>query len=475
LSQDTIAAIVTALSESGISIIRVSGPDAIPAVNRIFKSKVKKSFDLSQVKTHTIHFGTIIDNLSETIDEVLVSVMRAPKSYTCEDVVEINCHGGVLITRKIFELVVSLGIRIAEPGEFTKRAFLNGRIDLSEAEAVMDLIQAKNEFTLKNSISQLSGLLYHWIIDLRENILYEIAFIESAIDDPENYDLYGYSERLQCNITDWKNRIDSLVIRSEEGRILKEGINTCIIGKPNAGKSSFLNQLLGVEKAIVTEIAGTTRDIIEETIQLDGFTLNLYDTAGIRSTDDIIEKIGVEKALQFARNADLIFYMIDSTVPLDEDDDHIIEIVKEKPCIILLNKSDLQVVVEDNTIREKINEEKSKIIKYSVKNDFVSLDGKLIKKENGIEYLKSVIREVLFQGNIEYNDQIIVTNMRQIENLKYAMESLKQVQNSIENGLSEDFYTIDLMNAYSELGKLIGEEVDDDLVNEIFSKFCMGK
>lgn len=473
MEQDTIAGIATALSESGISIIRISGPDAINIVNDLFES-VRKDFQLKDALTHTIHYGKIICN-HKILDEVLVSVMKEPNTYTKENIVEINCHGGVLITRKILDLLLHNGIRMSEPGEFTKRAFLNGRIDLTKAEAVMDLIQSKNDFALKNSMNQLSGYLFDTIKDLRNQIIYEIAFIESALDDPENYDLNGYPEKLQKVLAGIINRLHDMIAHTDDGKMLKEGINTCIVGKPNAGKSSFLNQLIGQDKAIVTDIAGTTRDVIEEKIQLGGFSLNLVDTAGIRETNDQIEKIGVEKARKYASEADLIFYIVDASSHLDRSDDEIIDMIKDKPCIILLNKADLKIVTDTSMILEKTKFKHYKIVSYSVKDDFTSLSGEKISKEKGIIYIKSVIEDLLFSGGISFDDEVVITNLRHKNNLIQARESLLLVMNSIQNHLSEDFYSIDLMTAYQELGFIIGEEVEDDLVNEIFEKFCMGK
>lgn len=481
MKTDTIAAIATAFSEAGIGIIRVSGDEAFQIVDRIFLSKIdfeewnerrkndeekmdfQRKFFLVHAKTYTLHYGYILDD-DKVVDEVLVSIMRGPKSYTAEDVVEINCHGGILILQKIMELVLKNGARTAEPGEFTKRAFLNGRIDLSEAEAVMDLIQSKNEFALKASVSQLKGSVSSVIKELRSKIIYEVAFIESALDDPENYDTDGYGERLLSVLKDISDKIEELISHADDGRILKEGIQTVIIGKPNAGKSSFLNELLGEEKAIVTDIAGTTRDVLEENIRLGGVNLHMIDTAGIRKTEDIVEKIGVEKARKYAAEADLIIYIVDSSVDLDERDEEILEILKDKHFIVLLNKSDLDTAVTEKEIRDKL--------RYFSDYEVIKISA---LQHQGIEEFEETVKKMFFNGKVSFNNEAVITSMRHKEALMEARESLFMVKQSIENGMSEDFYSIDLMNAYVALGKIIGEEVGDDLVNEIFEKFCMGK
>ena len=461
MNKETIAAIATSLSESGIGIIRVSGDEAVEIVNHIFVSK-KKEFRLLDAKTHTIHYGHIVDG-EKVLDEVLVSVMKGPKSYTGENVVEINCHGGVFIMQKMLELVIRNGARCAEPGEFTKRAFLNGRIDLSEAEAVMDLIQSQNDFALEASVHQLRGSVSSIIKELRSKIIYEIAFIESALDDPENYDTEGYSKKLYDIVQDMKNQIHNLIIKADNGKMLKEGIKTVILGKPNAGKSSFLNRLVGEEKAIVTNIAGTTRDTLEETIRLNGISLQLIDTAGIRETNDVVEKIGVEKARKYAEEADLILYIVDASVPLNESDETILKLIQDKKNIVLLNKSDLNVVITEEMIQKRLSSANQHIIKISALLD------------QGIDLFENTIKEMFFQGDVTFNNEVVITSVRHKESLMDAENSLNMVLQSIEDDMSEDFFSIDLMNCYSCLGRIIGEEVDDDLVNEIFAKFCMGK
>lgn len=458
MKSDTIAAVATGLTNSGISIIRVSGQESVSVVDSVFVSKSGKHI-LKNVASHTIHYGFIYEN-DEMIDEVMVSVMRAPKSFTMEDTVEINCHGGVLVTKKILETIILHGARLAQPGEFTKRAFLNGRIDLTKAEAIMDLIEAKSDYALKSSAKQLKGQVYDAVVQLRKKIIYEIAFIESAIDDPEHISLEGHNERLSAVIDEVLSKVDHLLEQSKNGVLLKNGINTVIVGKPNAGKSSLLNCLVGEDKAIVTDVAGTTRDVLKETITLHGICLNLIDTAGIHETDDKVEKIGVDRAKLFAKDADLIVYVVDSSVPLDESDEEIIKLIQDKKTIVLLNKSDLSSVTDEDMLK-KLNF--CHIIKTST------------KENTGIDVFEETIKEMFFEGNISMEDEIYITNLRQKESLYDTKNSLELVKQSLLDDMPEDFYSIDLMNAYTSLGLMIGEEVEDDLVQEIFSKFCMGK
>lgn len=466
MKADTIAAIATAVSDSGIGIIRISGETAIEVADRVYRSKNnnKRLFD---VKSHTIHYGFIYDG-DALVDEVMVAVMKAPNTYTMENTVEIDCHGGILVMRKVLDVVLKNGCRLAEPGEFTKRAFLNGRIDLSRAEAVMDVIHSKNEFALKSSVRQLKGSLSDKVRSLREEILYEIAFIESALDDPEHISLEGYAKKLEEKADRIYGDIKKLVDSADNGKMLKDGINTVIVGKPNAGKSSLLNILVGEEKAIVTSYAGTTRDVLEESIKLHGIGLNIIDTAGIRDTDDAVEKIGVEKARKYAGNADLILYVVDASCQLDENDDEIMRLIAGKKVIVLLNKTDLDQIVSEEDISEKMTD--------------VSFNGGVVRviktstKENiGMDVFEDTIKEMFFHGEIAVNDEIYITNQRHKEALAEAGESMQMVLSSLADHMPEDFYSIDLMSAYAALGKIIGEEVDDDLVNEIFGKFCMGK
>lgn len=458
MTGDTIAAIATGMTNSGIGIVRISGNEAFHIIDKIYQSKNGKK-KISEMESHTVHYGYIVDG-NQIIDEVMVLILKAPNTYTREDTIEIDCHGGVLVVQKILETVIKYGARPAEPGEFTKRAFLNGRIDLSQAESVMDVIQAKNDFALKTSMEQLKGSVLKVVKELREKIIYEIAYIESALDDPEHYDLTGYGEKLDTIINPIMNEIQKLLVTADNGKILKEGINTAIVGKPNAGKSSLLNSLVGKERAIVTDIAGTTRDILEEQINLNGISLNVIDTAGIRKTDDIVEKIGVDRAKESIKDADLVIYVVDSSRELSNEDDDIIELIKEKNTIILLNKMDLAPVV---TKDEMLKLSDKKVISISA------------KENKGIDELEETIKDMFFHGKIEMNDEVYITNVRHKTALKNAYDSLELVKKSIENQMPEDFYSIDLMNAYEELGTIIGESVEDDLVNEIFSKFCMGK
>lgn len=461
MKTDTIAAIATAMTDSGIGIIRISGEEAISIAHSIFINKNNKKC-LNTYDSHTIHYGFIIDKDLRIVDEVMISIMKKPHSYTAEDTVEINCHGGVFMMRKILEIVIEAGARTAMPGEFTKRAFLNGRIDLSRAEAVMDIIQSKNEFALKSSIKQLNGSLYETIKKLREDILYEIAFIESALDDPEHISLEDYPQQLTVKITDLGHRLKKLLDSANDGKMMKEGIHTVIVGKPNVGKSSLLNILVGEEKAIVTDIAGTTRDIIEEYVSVQGIPFHITDTAGIRNTEDVVEKIGVEKAKKALFEADLVIYMIDASVPLDQNDSDIMKMAEDKKMIILLNKSDLSVCVTEEQLKSNVSDG-LKIIKTST------------KEKEGIDVFIETIKDMFFHNEISYNDEVYITNLRHKEAIEDAYESIGQVAKSINDQMPEDFYSIDLMNAYASLGTIIGEEVGEDLVNEIFSKFCMGK
>lgn len=458
MNTDTIAAIATAMTNSGIGIIRISGEEAIEIADRVLKLKGNHK-KLSNCPSHTIHYGFVVDG-NKAIDEVMVLLMKAPKSYTREDTVEIDCHGGILVMNRILEVVLKNGARPAEPGEFTKRAFLNGRIDLAQAESVIDVINAKNDFALKASFDQLRGSVSDIIKKMREEIIHEIAYIESAIDDPEHYQLEDYGEELALKLEPIQREVTKLLKNAENGSILKEGIHTVIVGKPNSGKSSLLNTLVGKERAIVTDIAGTTRDVIEEQIRLNGISLNIIDTAGIRNTDDVVEKMGVDKAKEYVEKCDLVIYVVDGSVPLDYDDLKIIEMLQNRNVIILLNKLDLEQVIEEEDIKKRLNKP---ILSVSAKHNI------------GIEELERTIEEMFFHGEIQINDEVYITNSRHKASLMEVENSLMLVRKSIESDLPEDFYSIDLMNAYEELGKIIGEAVEDDLVDEIFREFCMGK
>lgn len=455
---DTIAAAATAMGSAGIGIIRISGTDAFAVLEKVFRPKNEKKV-MSEQPGYTVHYGMAVDG-EQVLDEVLVMMMRGPHSYTAEDTAEIDCHGGRLVMQKILEAVLKNGARAAEPGEFTKRAFLNGRMDLSQAEAVMDLIQSKNEMALKSSLAQLKGNVRQEIEKLRAQILYEMAFVEAALDDPEHISLDGYSEELLEKMRGIAAEVERLLKSSESGRMLKEGIKTVILGKPNAGKSSLLNVLLGEERAIVTEIAGTTRDVLEEQLQLGEVSLQLLDTAGIRSTEDVVEQIGVERARKQAEDADLILYVADSSRVLDESDEEILKLLEGKKALVLLNKSDLDPVITPQIMRERTGHP---VLVISA------------KEGAGIQELEEKIRSLFFRGEVDFNDEVLITNLRQKQALMDASKSLSMVIESIENGMPEDFFTIDLKDAYTSLGFIIGEEIGDDLANEIFGKFCMGK
>ena len=454
---ETIAAIATGITYSGIGIIRISGDEAVSIADKIFIAK--SNIKLEESKSHTIHYGFIYDE-DKVVDEVIVLLMKSPNSFTKEDVVEIDCHGGVLVIKKILELVIKNGARPAEPGEFTKRAFLNGRIDLSKAEAIIDLIYSKNDYAMKNSISQLNGKLYNDIIDLREKVIFEISYIESALDDPEHIDLDEHRKDFMAFYDYLSSKLNSLSNSFHIGKIVSEGIKTVIVGKPNVGKSSFLNLLIGEDKAIVTEIPGTTRDVLQEYICIDGIGFNILDTAGIRETEDIVEKIGVEKAKNHIDDADLIIYMIDNSIELDQNDYDIIELIKNKKSIVLLNKSDVDSCNDIDKIRTLID---VPIITVSV------------KENSGIDKFTDEVKKMFFNSELSFNDEIFISNERHKYEIDSCIESLLEISKSLKNQLSEDFINIDLMNIYASLGRIIGEEVEEDLVNTIFSKFCMGK
>lgn len=456
--ETTIAAISTAMSASGIGIIRISGENAMDVISRIYRSKGGKK-QIKEQPTHTIHYGYIYDG-EELIDEVLVMLMYAPQTFTGEDTVEIDCHGGVFAMKRVLETVLKNGAEIAAPGEFTKRAFLNGRLDLSQAEAVMDVIQAKNEYALRSSMDQLRGSVYRAIKEIREKLIYHIAYIESALDDPEHISLDGYPQELLEVVDKEQKKVKELLKSSSDGKMIQEGIQTVILGKPNAGKSSLLNLLIGENKAIVTDIAGTTRDILEEYITLHGITLKIIDTAGIRETEDVVEKIGVSRAREMAQKADLILYVVDSSAPLDENDEEIIGMLSDKKAIVLYNKTDLTPAVDIKELKKRTGHP---VIPISA------------KEETGIFELEEEIKSMFFSGNLSFNDEVYITNARHKAALEEADKSLELVRNSIEIGMPEDFFSIDLMNAYESLGTIVGEAVGEDLVNEIFSKFCTGK
>lgn len=467
--RDTIAAAATAMSAAGIGIIRVSGPDAISICGRYYRN-ARGSYDLASHASNSITYGFIEDGEGNRIDEVMVSVFRAPHSYTTEDTVEINSHGGMYLLDRILNLVMSGGARLAEPGEFTKRAFLGGRIDLARAEAVMDLIASQNEFARRTALAQLEGSVSEKVKKIRSSILYEMAFIESALDDPDSYSLEGYPGKLYEVCESILKEMRILLKRGEMGSVLKEGIRTAIIGRPNAGKSSMLNWLAGTERAIVTEIAGTTRDTLEESIRIHGIQLRVTDTAGIRDTEDRVEKIGIERAVKAVSASELVLYLIDASEGITAEDISIAEILKRwkeempsvRKCILLLNKSDLPPVTEENAVRTFFREA-----------DAV-LTCSLLTGE-GLEELGSRIEAMYHTGELIHQSESMITSVRHREAVIEACESLSLVEDSIRMGMSEDFFAIDLMNAYTCLGRITGESVEDDLMEEIFSKFCMGK
>lgn len=456
--KDTIAAIATGMTNAGIGIIRISGEDAIAVADKVFRAK-NPDKKLAMTKSYSALFGNICDG-DCVLDEAICLVMRAPNSYTTEDVVEVQCHGGIVMLRKILELILNSGARAAEPGEFTKRAFLGGRIDITQAESVMDMIHAKNELAARSSISQLKGSLSNRVKEIRSLLLNQIAFIESALDDPENYSLDGYSEKLKEKLEEIIKKIQHLIDTAEEGKMIKEGIRTVILGKPNAGKSSLLNALLGENRAIVTDIAGTTRDTLEEDVMIHGIPLKIVDTAGIHETVDIVEKIGVDKARESVEEADLVLYVVDGNKPLDADDTQIIGLLEGKKAIIVMNKIDIEQVVDKMWITSKIN---APVVEISAKTG------------EGMEKLYGIIKDMFFHGKLSMNDEVYITNLRHKQALAEAEQSLEQVLSSIDQNMPEDFLSIDLMAAYEQLGTILGESLDDDLANEIFDKFCMGK
>ena len=456
--KDPIAAISTGMTNSGIGKVRMSGPQALEIADKVYRSPKGKTH-LLHADSHTIHYGYIYDG-EQLIDEVLVLIMRAPRSYTTEDMVEIDCHGGVVVMKKILETVIKYGARPAEPGEFTKRAFLNGRIDLTQAEAVIDVINAKNEYALSSSVKQLRGNVLEKIRQIRKNIIGNVAFIEAAMDDPEHINADDFGEELKVSVEENIKAIQKLLDSADNGRMIREGIKTVIVGKPNAGKSSLLNSLVGDERAIVTDIAGTTRDTLEESINIHGIPLNIVDTAGIRETQDVVEKIGVTKAKTFAQDADLIIYVVDGSTPLDENDREIMDMIRDKKAVILLNKIDLDL----QTTKEMLeNMTQHPVLEISAAN------------QQGLEDFEALIRDMFFGGKLSFNDEIYITNIRHKEALSQALESLNLVLDSICAGMPEDFFSIDLMNAYDVLGGMIGESAGEDLIDTIFSDFCMGK
>lgn len=458
--EDTIAAIASGCTDSGIGIIRLSGKKSLNIIEKVFVPK-KDKIKINEMKSYTAHYGFIVNPVdNKRIDECIILYMKGPHSYTGEDVVEIDAHGGTFVCNRILRVLFEHGARPAEPGEFTKRAFLNGRMDLTQAEAVMDVIHADNEYALNLSMNQLSGKLRDKIISMRNQIIHENAYIEYALDDPEHVSLEGFSDKLLLMMNDMIDEIKELLCHADDGRLLKEGIKTAIVGRPNAGKSSLLNALLREERAIVTDIPGTTRDTLEEHITIEGIPFHIIDTAGIHDTEDVVEKIGVDKAKNAIAGAKLILYILDSSMEFQEEEKEIVELIHDKNVIVLLNKSDLEQKMDEAIIRKIID---APILSIS------------IKKEEGLKEFYDIIKEMFFHGEITLKDGAMISNERQHMEMKKALESLMRVKESIELSMSEDFYTIDLMDAYEYLGNVIGEAVHDDLVNQIFEEFCTGK
>lgn len=455
---DTIAAVATSMGESGISIIRVSGSRALNIVSDIFIGINGKK--LNDIKTYTMRYGHIVEkNTNEIIDEVIVSYMKGPRSFTAEDTVEVNCHGGVISVRRVLDSIIKNGARIAEPGEFTKRAFLNGRIDLSQAEAVIDIIRSKTELSMKSALIQSGGKLSNEILLLRNKLLGIIAHIEATVDYPEDDMEEVTADKTSLELVDIIDLIDKLLESAEEGKIIREGLSTVIVGKPNVGKSSLLNALTNENRAIVTDIPGTTRDIIEEFISLDGIPIKIIDTAGIRETSDVVEKIGVERSKEKIEEADLIIFMIDSSISLEHEDYEIIKVIKDKKYIILLNKTDLDSKISINDFSDLKSDN---IIKISA------------KELSGIDDLKSAIKDLFFKGEIKAQD-LLITNSRHKEVLYRAKESLIYAKEALRDTLAIDLASIDIRNAWRSLGEINGDTIDEDLIDKIFSEFCLGK
>jgi len=457
---DTIAAISTPLASSGIGIIRISGDNALKIIQQIFRPKKEK--DIRNAKSHTLHYGHIIDDeYNRILDEVLVSIMLEPNTYTKETVIEINTHGGLVVMQSILALILRKGARIAEPGEFTKRAFLNGRIDLSQAEAVMDIIHSKTELALNASLKQLGGNVKHEINELRSQILEIIAHIEASIDYPE-YDIEELAfENVKEKMTFIIAKMQKLIDSYDNGKVIREGIKTVIVGRPNVGKSSLLNALLKEQRAIVTNIPGTTRDSLEEYMNVHGIPLKLIDTAGIRVTEDIVEKIGVDKSVALIEEADLILFVVDSSEPLTKEDDAIMDLIKNQRVIILLNKSDLAIQVKKEHLKEHLKT--LTVIETSA------------TQYEGLEQLETEIKQQFMEGKVNMDNETIIHNVRHKQLLMEAKKSAKQVIESIDMGMPEDCFAIDLHSSYEYLSEVTGDHVTDDVISQIFSQFCLGK
>jgi tRNA modification GTPase len=456
--KDTIAAISTPLGEGGIAVIRISGDHAIHTADALFRSKDR----LSEVPSHTVHYGFIVDpSNGERVEEALVTVMRGPRSYTAEDVVEVSCHGGIVSIRKVLELVLQAGARIAEPGEFTKRAFLNGRIDLTQAEAVMDLIRSKSDRAFKVALKQVEGTLSKRIKKLRYILVELMAHIEVNIDYPEHDVEELTSAHIQTQTKDVLSEMEALLGAARQGKILREGIVTAIVGRPNVGKSSLLNALAQENKAIVTDIPGTTRDVIEEYVTVNGIPLKLLDTAGIRETADVVEQIGVSRSRGALEDADLVLLVLSGAEPLGADDRILLEQLKDKQTLVVINKTDLPLQTELEEIHAGYGDER--IIMMSV------------QEEKGLDRLEQAISKLFFSGTMEAGDMTYVSNIRHIHLLKKAVSSLEEALQAAEQMVPIDMIQIDLRNAWEELGEIIGDSVGESLIDQIFSQFCLGK
>lgn len=459
IQQDTIAALVTAVGESSVGIIRMSGPEAVVIADKIYKGKS----NFKQAESHTIHYGYVYDWKKEKkIDEALFLLMRGPHSFTGEDVVEVQCHGGMVVLKRVLQLILSSGARLAEPGEYSKRAFLNGRLDLAQAESIMDIVQAKTERGVDLALSQLQGTLSELVTKIRADLLEIIAFIQADIDYPDDDIERLTADEQQERVEMLKGQITAVLENAQKGKMIRDGLRVVIAGKPNVGKSSLLNALLGQDRAIVTDIPGTTRDIIEEYINLNGVPLKIVDTAGIRETDNIVEQIGVDKAQQFMHHADLVLYVIDTIEGLTAQDQQMIAEIQEKPVIYLLNKSDVGV---SEAVRQQITNivGQDTILEISA------------REKTGLAQLEQTILQLFFAGTLEVSDHILVTNVRHIQILEECMAHLDGFLRGLQLGLSVDFLVIDLQNAWEKLGKITGETVEEDLLDQIFSKFCLGK
>lgn len=455
---DIIAAISTPIGAGGIGIVRISGNGAIELSDKFFKSK--NDVKLINKKSHTLTYGYIIDN-DKIIDEVLVSVMKAPNTYTKDDIVEINCHGGIIVTNKVLEIVLKNGARLSEPGEFTKRAFLNGRIDLTQAEAVIDVINSKTDLSRQVAVNQLGGSLKNKVSKIRDGLITMVATLEAAIDYPEHELDESTYDDMYNKCQSMKDSIENLLNSSNKGKIIREGIQTVILGKPNVGKSSLLNRFLNEERAIVTDIPGTTRDTVEEYINIEGVPVKIIDTAGIRNTDDTVEKMGVEKSKDFAKKSDLILMLLDGSRNLDEDDIEILDLIKDKKALVLINKLDLQQKIKIEEVKKYISEEN--IIFISVKDD------------SGIDELVKRLKDMFFEGEININDEVLVGNVRHRNSLFNASEALKKAMETISLSMPEDFISMDLQEVNKYLGEITGDSVDEEIIDRIFSQFCLGK